>query len=385
YLVLYNLVGRVGARADPAHLAAQHVDHLRQFVQAGTPQEAPDLRHARVVDDLEQRIALEAVKVRHFGLHHVGAVHHRAELVDGEGPPVLADALLLEEHRARRVELDQHGDDRQQDEEERQRDDAQQDVTCALGEIRLRRQPVRAGADERDAVQVLDVHDVQPPLEDDGHQPATHPRLITHVHDVHDLAVVLPGQRDDDLVDLELGQHALKLAKLAEVLDAAQAVLLVRVVVKVARDPVAEAGAGEYRLHDGAACLPRADHQHLLDANALASPGGEDEVLNQPGQREGRDDEDTRDDEHTTGVDLRLHKEGDGEHRHDARRRAAADAVDLLKRTAAAMAIIQTVDAVHQQAENRQQRGERHVVRHKRRIKLGWNRVRHVQVVADDI
>ena len=39
---------RVGTRADDAHLTAQHVEHLRQFVDAGRADEAADAGDARV-------------------------------------------------------------------------------------------------------------------------------------------------------------------------------------------------------------------------------------------------------------------------------------------------------------------------------------------------
>ena len=39
----------VRARPDDAHAALQHVDELRQFVQRGAAQEAPERRDARVV------------------------------------------------------------------------------------------------------------------------------------------------------------------------------------------------------------------------------------------------------------------------------------------------------------------------------------------------
>ena len=45
-------------RPDQAHLAAQHVDELRQLVERRRAQEPPDARDARIVGDLEEPVGL---------------------------------------------------------------------------------------------------------------------------------------------------------------------------------------------------------------------------------------------------------------------------------------------------------------------------------------
>ena len=59
-LDLAVLVEHERARADEAHLAAQHVRQLRKLVERGAAQEPPDARDARVVGDLEQAVGLVA-------------------------------------------------------------------------------------------------------------------------------------------------------------------------------------------------------------------------------------------------------------------------------------------------------------------------------------
>ena len=58
--------------AYEAHLAAQHVDQLRQFVDAGRADEAPHPRDAIVTDAGPARTVL------------LGILHHRAEFQDVE-------------------------------------------------------------------------------------------------------------------------------------------------------------------------------------------------------------------------------------------------------------------------------------------------------------
>src|SRR6266702_2339740 len=111
----------LGTGSHDVHVAQQHVEQLRQLVEADLPQHAPDRRDARVVGPGPHLVvALRAVQV------------HRAELVHRERPaaeidlaarvaagtrqaaPVEPDPRLGEEHRAARCQLDQRGDDEHQ-------------------------------------------------------------------------------------------------------------------------------------------------------------------------------------------------------------------------------------------------------------------------------
>src|SRR6478609_8310377 len=95
-------------RADEAHLAAHDVDELRQLVQRPLAQRAPERRDARVLGNLEHRRAalVVLVEMADLALDGVRVDVHRAELVDAEAAAAIADALLPEEHRAGRLELD---------------------------------------------------------------------------------------------------------------------------------------------------------------------------------------------------------------------------------------------------------------------------------------
>src|SRR5580704_18896085 len=57
-LVLFDFVGQRRARPDQAHLAANHVDELRQLIDTEAAQPAPDGRDALVPIELEYRLAV---------------------------------------------------------------------------------------------------------------------------------------------------------------------------------------------------------------------------------------------------------------------------------------------------------------------------------------
>src|SRR5215208_616006 len=83
------------ARTDDPHLAAQHVDQVRQLVERITAQEPADPRHPRVLR-------------RDGGADpdRVDPLAHGAELEQVEDDAVLADAPLPVEDRSRRFEPD---------------------------------------------------------------------------------------------------------------------------------------------------------------------------------------------------------------------------------------------------------------------------------------
>ncbi len=103
--------------ADQVHVPLQDVEELRKLVQPEAPQPAADAGEpaAVVPCPLRRRPARGA---------------HGAELDQTEEPPATAHALLDEEHRARRVELDREGDER---EERREQDQAERGQGQAEG------------------------------------------------------------------------------------------------------------------------------------------------------------------------------------------------------------------------------------------------------------
>src|SRR5262249_38804501 len=121
---------------------------LRQLVQAGAPQEAADPRHAGVDAELEDG-AVDLAEVAEVRLHPVGAVGHRAELVEAEAAAAEADALLDEDRGAGRVQLDRD-DDGQPDREGRDQHQAGHAEVQKPLERRVVRVPRPPRQDDRD-------------------------------------------------------------------------------------------------------------------------------------------------------------------------------------------------------------------------------------------
>src|SRR6185437_5643199 len=102
--ILLHLVAQGRTRADDAHVAAQHVEKLRQLVQAGGADKAADARDARIFSQLKfvatvltaDLLALHEFRYRLTvnGVVRVGA--HAAKLKDLKGSASFADALLME-------------------------------------------------------------------------------------------------------------------------------------------------------------------------------------------------------------------------------------------------------------------------------------------------
>ena len=88
-----------GTRTYNAHVTKEHIEELRQLVDAGLPDEMTNPRDSGVVLDLEDRTVL-LVKVLELGQALLCVRVHRAELEHLEGLLVLAHALLHEEDGA---------------------------------------------------------------------------------------------------------------------------------------------------------------------------------------------------------------------------------------------------------------------------------------------
>src|SRR5947208_10251507 len=73
--VLADVINRVRARPDQAHVAEQYVPQLRQFVQAVAPKESSQLRDSGVIRDFEKR-SLAFVFDAEFVLEGFGVGDH---------------------------------------------------------------------------------------------------------------------------------------------------------------------------------------------------------------------------------------------------------------------------------------------------------------------
>ncbi len=115
---LLFLARQVRARADKAHLPFQHVEDLRQFIEAVFTDEFADMRDARIVAAeflellpllLGLGVFTEEVEQDAVGIHV-----HRTEFIAFERLAAIADARNIVKRRAVRVQLDQNGQHEQQ-------------------------------------------------------------------------------------------------------------------------------------------------------------------------------------------------------------------------------------------------------------------------------
>ena len=199
-------LGTLRARPDEGHLAGEDVEELRELVDGGFPDEAADAGDARVARDGP------ALLFVCFGL-----LHHGAELVHHERLVMKADALLLEDNRARRGELDEGRDDEHDRAEEEDADEGTADVDGTLrGSLDRVGEWDVPDVDDREAVHVFgdrlrvdDVVIVRDELR-------VNTGLLADVDDPVELRVGCERQGDRDFVDGVLREDVLELGDTAD-------------------------------------------------------------------------------------------------------------------------------------------------------------------------
>ena len=127
-----RLLDRQRPRADDAHLSGEHVEQLRQLVEAGAAQDAAERRHARIVAHLEHR-PVHLVQAIQRGALLLGAVSHGAELQHRERMAVEAAPALHVEHRSPDSDQDGERDEQHQRREQDDQDGRQHAIADRLG------------------------------------------------------------------------------------------------------------------------------------------------------------------------------------------------------------------------------------------------------------
>jgi hypothetical protein len=203
---------RQRARADQGHLAADHVEQLRQLVERPAAQQAPHACHARVLADLEQRAA-DLVVLLEALLQVLGAVDHRAELEARERPAADAGPHRPVQERSARRDLDR---ERRQRHERRERHDQQRRADHVERALDREVDPVEDRRLELEQRQRLPGHELHPVHQDlhggRGHAHA-HAVLVALVDQLDGLGLGEVCVGDQHLVDgvevtLELLQRA---------------------------------------------------------------------------------------------------------------------------------------------------------------------------------
>src|SRR5437764_1176711 len=130
-LIIFNLIRNRRSWSNNAHITAHHVEKLRQFVEARLAQKLAGARDPFVSPKLKNR-ALVVTQIRIGTSIDVGTLIftvrcivranlHRSKLVEKKDAAVHADAFLLVENRAARIQLDQQSDQQPQRGQHRQR------------------------------------------------------------------------------------------------------------------------------------------------------------------------------------------------------------------------------------------------------------------------
>src|SRR5215813_3811276 len=119
-LIVFDLVRNWGPWSDDAHVSPQNVKELRQFVEAGLPQNLTHARNSFVCPQLEHGpLFITLVRIGPAGdvgaliytmIGVVRAYTHRTEFIEEKNSPVHPDAFLLIKDRPTRIELDQQSD-----------------------------------------------------------------------------------------------------------------------------------------------------------------------------------------------------------------------------------------------------------------------------------
>src|ERR1700693_695164 len=192
--VEFKLVGQSRARPNQAHLAAYHVDQLRQLVDAEATEPAADGGYALVVRELEYALAARPVLRCRLALANplpnvvamrgiVVRRSHRAQFEHVEGPPAHSDARLAEQDRATVEDPDseraqsQHG--RGGDQNERPRGYVERPLEREIEAFNIR----SARADERYHAEHIHPQAAVGPLRHPRHEPPAQALLLAHSDD----------------------------------------------------------------------------------------------------------------------------------------------------------------------------------------------------------
>jgi hypothetical protein len=215
-LVLRDLARDRRPRADDGHLAAQHVDELRQLVDAELAHEPADRGDPRIVLDLEHRAALLVLLLERRA-QLLGVHDHRPELEHVEEAAVQPDALLLEEHRPARGGLDRdrdgHEERRQQREHHGRDDDVEEALERALDRPLLEGHVVHVAV--ADHLRIRGARALE--AEHARRQRERRAEALAHLHGLLHLVALTDGvARDEHLARRVLREHALEIPRLPE-------------------------------------------------------------------------------------------------------------------------------------------------------------------------
>ncbi len=205
--VVRVVLSSMRTRPDDRHAAAQHVEDLRQFVQAAAAQERTETRDTCVV--LGRLLNRRAMVVVHT---------HRAELEHVELTATQPMTALAEEHRTRRAQLDAHCNGGHQRPQAKQRDDGQDLVLQRLGhhEVIVAVHTTLTQIDHRHIADLFARLIQQTEIEQVRYQLDVDRVTVQALQQLLDVVAFAQRQRDPDLFDLVFLQIVDQRVRLAQ-------------------------------------------------------------------------------------------------------------------------------------------------------------------------
>jgi len=188
------------ARPDKAHLAAQDIEQLRQFVDAGLADEAADSGYTRIVGHLEYR-SFRFVEVLYLCQARLGVDMHRAELIHREKMFSQANPLLDKKYRSRRVDLDGDGDNKEQRQQQRHGTTGQNNIEDPLDKQLIFILGHRLHCQEGNPPDMGKAHPRHLDIEDIGHEAQGYALFLAGDDDRLDIIEHRTGNGNDDFID----------------------------------------------------------------------------------------------------------------------------------------------------------------------------------------
>ena len=265
--VFYNFLLYDGARSNETHLAADDVEDLREFVEAGTAQEVSDACDTRVVLELKIPFPLFA---RRRVLREVlcetclGVLDHRSKFIARERFPVTSDAAMRKGDRPRVVDIDGDRNRKHDGRNQGEPQDAAHEIKRPLDKAVKSAAQIIMRLEEDDLL--ADETDGGEPPHGDADEVRRDDNARDERLDAIDEAYlrvrVEPGRGDHDVAHARGANDALRIVKTAEDGVFRRECLADRMVVEESDDPIVKPRVELKRADDSFRRPSRPDKEH---------------------------------------------------------------------------------------------------------------------------
>ena len=295
------------------------------------------------------------------------------------------DTALAEQRRPPAVQPYRDRDHQQEWRQQHQSQRGAERVDETLEGARPRAERRLVQREHRDSGHIAHVHHAQADLEQVWHDPRLDVAAGAQIHDVQDLAPLVPGQGHDDLVDSLLCQNlrqAVGVAQRAEATDVRLATH--RIVVHKTNHFKPQLRLSDQVAHHRQPHVLGAHDQHPVQTGAMAAQLAQHASSHHPCQDDEQHDQSGRVDENQSRVDQRSPEEEDEDLDHEARSHAVDHAVDLVGQTGAAPGAKHTLQAERDQRQRCLQDGHGHIGQECREISR-IDIAEPLQLIADHV